>query len=106
MTMKTPRMRPLDRDRLALTARDEAAKASMAVLHVVQQEEPEIIMAGAACLFVALCKRSGLDPEDMVQMANKMLRPEPFHQKGNIQMEVLRDFAGLRMAGAELEEIA
>lgn len=103
--MKTPRLRPLDKDRLMLTPRDEAAKGAMGVLHHLQQEDPEIIMAGTACLFVALCKRSGLDPEDMVQMATRMLQPEPFHQKGNIQMEVLRDFAAIRMVGAQYEEV-
>lgn len=71
----------------------------MALLHVVQDEAPEVAMASVAMLFATWCKRLGLDAYEAHQYGQRLLAPEPFHRKGNIQAEVLRDFAGIRLAG-------
>lgn len=82
-----------------LVPRDEAAKCGMALLDKVQQEAPEIAMAGTVVLFAMWCARLHMDPYEMHQLGMKMLEPEEFHHKGNILMETLRDFAGIRMMG-------
>jgi hypothetical protein len=92
-------VRPFSKDRLMMVPRDEAAKCGMALLDKVQQETPEIAMAGTVILFAMWCRRLGLDPFEMHQLGVRMLEPQDFHQKGNIHIEVLRDFAGIRMAG-------
>lgn len=92
-------VRPFSKDRLMMLSRDEAAKCGFALLDKVQQEAPEIAMAGVAMLFATWCKRLKLDPHEMFQHGVKLVAPEAFHQKGNIHAEVMRDFAGMRMAG-------
>lgn len=92
-------VKPFSRDRLFLVPRDEAAKCGLALLDKVQQESPEIAMAGVAILFAVWCKRLRLGPHEAYQLGVKLAEPQQFHQKGNIQAEVLRDFAGIRMAG-------
>ena len=82
-----------------LVHRDEAAKAAFALLDKVQQESPEIAMAGCAMLFAMWCRRLHVDPHEMHALGGKLLVPQAFHQKGNIHVEVLRDFAGIRMMG-------
>ncbi len=92
-------VRPFSKDRLMMLPRDEAAKCGMALLDKVQQEAPEIAMAGAAVLFAMWCKRLRLDPFEAHQYGMKLLEPQQFHHKGNVLMDTLRDFAGIRMAG-------
>lgn len=82
-----------------LVPRDEAAKCGLGLLDKVQQEAPEIAMAGTVVLFAMWCRRLRMDPHEMYQLGLKMLEPQEFHHKGNIQIEVLRDFAGIRMMG-------
>jgi hypothetical protein len=91
--------RPLNRDRLMLVPRDTAMKGALSLLDRIQDEAPETAMAAAAVLFAAFCKRCRIDAQEAHRLALRMLTPEPFHQKANIQSEVVEDFAGLRMAG-------
>lgn len=90
---------PFSKDRLSLVARDRVARAAFAALHPNQDESAEVQVGAAALLFAAWVHRLGLDPYDLYQMANKMLRPEEFHTKANLQLETIRDFAGIRLAG-------
>lgn len=92
-------VRPFSRDRLFLVPRDEVAKGAMALLDKNQQEAPEIQMASVAMLFAAWCRRLRVSPHEMHELGLKLVAPQDFHHKGNIQAEVLRDFAGIRMAG-------
>lgn len=92
-------VRPFNKDRLMLVARDDAAKCGMALLDKVQQEAPEIAMAGTVVLFAMWCRRLKMDPHEMHSLGVKLLEPQQFHHKGNILMDVLRDFAGIRMMG-------
>lgn len=94
--------RPFSRDRLMMTARDDAASSALAALTPIQDEAPEIQVAGVSVLFAALSHRLGVDPEELYRVGIKMLTDEDFHHKGNIRVETLRDFAGLRLKGDEV----
>jgi hypothetical protein len=96
---------PFSRDRLSLVSRDLSAEGAMRMLDVIQTHRPEVQVAGAALLFAAWCHRLGLDPHDLWQQGMKMMKPQPGHHKGNINVEVLRDFAGIRLAGDERVDI-
>jgi hypothetical protein len=95
----TQGVRPFSRDRLMLLSRDKATKGAMALLNTIQDEQPEVAVASVALLFATWCRRVGLDPHDAWQLGRKLLEPQQFHRKGNVQAEVLRDFAGLRIMG-------
>jgi hypothetical protein len=82
-----------------LTSRDEAARAAFGALDRIQNEAPEVALAGAALLFVALCKRCRTAPHDAAELGEKMLAPQFGHLKGNLHLETIRDFAGMRMMG-------
>ena len=84
----------LNTDRLAMLPRDRAAAVAHQVLNPISTLTPEEQMAGAAVLFYVLCHRNGLTGADMHSMAERMIRPQPFHRKGNVQIEALQDFAG------------
>lgn len=92
-------VRPFSRDRLKLVPRDRAAEGAFACLDKLQQAIPEVQVAAAAMLFAAWVKRLRLDPEDLYSQGVKMLKSQPGHSKANIHVEVLRDFAGIRIAG-------
>jgi hypothetical protein len=96
---------PFSRDRLKLVSRDLSAEGAMAMLDRVQTHRPEVQVAAVAVLFAAWCRRLGLDPHDLWLQGTRMMRPEPGHQKANIHLEVLRDFAGIRLAGDERVDI-
>ncbi len=95
----TKGVKPFSRDRLKLVSRDRCAKTAMAVLHKIQQDPTEEQVAAVAMLFAVWCIRLGQDPHDLYLQGVKMVKPEQFHRKGNIQLETLRDFAGIRLAG-------
>ena len=99
-------VRPFSRDRLALLPRDEVAKTAFAAMDKVQQQDPTLAVAAVSVLFLAWCKRLGVRPEDMTQMAARMIEPEQFHQKANLHMDVIRDFAGMRVLGDSRVEVA
>lgn len=82
-----------------MTPRDDAASAAFQALDGLQRFTPEEQLAGAALLFSALRTRCGLDPFDLSQLGDRLLAPEAFHDKANWQLEALRDYAGLRIAG-------
>jgi hypothetical protein len=92
-------VRPFDRDRLMMTARDDAARAGMAMLTPVQDEAPEVIVAGLAVLFAESCRRLGLDAREAHEFGRRVTAPQEFHHKGNITVETFRDFVGLRLKG-------
>ncbi len=95
----TKGVRPFSRDRLHMLPRDVAARGAMVLLNAIQDEPPEVAMASVAVLFACWCARVGMDPHDAHSLGVRMMRPERFHRKADIQMEVLRDFAGLRLVG-------
>lgn len=99
-------VRPFSRDRLSLLPRDEVAKTAFAAMDKVQQQDPTLAVAAVSMLFVAWCKRLGVDPYDMTQMAARMLAPQDFHRKANLHVDVLRDFAGMRVAGDPRVDVA
>jgi hypothetical protein len=92
-------IRPFSRDRLMVTNRDNAARVAFGALDRIQQDTPEEAMAGAALLFVALCKRCGLTGNEAYELGDRMLQPQAFHDKANMHMETIRDFAGMRIMG-------
>jgi hypothetical protein len=92
-------VKPFSRDRLSVVSRDVAAKGAFTCLDHLQQEEPEVQVASVAILFAVWCKRLSLDPHALYQQGIKMVRPEMGHVKANVHLEVLRDFAGIRLAG-------
>lgn len=102
----TKGVNPFSRDRLFMVPRDEAAKGAMALLTVIQDEQPEIALASVAMLFAAWVKRLRVSPHEAYQLGNKLVVPQEFHQKGNIQAEVLRDFAGMRLMGDKSVELS
>lgn len=101
----TKGVRPFSRDRLMMVSRDEAARVAMLALTPIQDESPEHAMAAAALLFAVWCKRLSMSGHEAYQLGSKLLTPQQFHQKGNITMETLRDFAGIRMAADDRVEL-
>jgi hypothetical protein len=98
--------RPFDRDRLNLVARDDSMRVAMDLLDRIQKQDPELAMAGTAIMFAAFVRRLKLSPQDTYELGLKLLEPQQFHRKANIVGEVLRDFAGIRMAGDRNVEAA
>lgn len=89
-----------DRDQLLGVSRDLAMTGAMKLLDKVQNiPEPEIAMAATAIMFAAFCKRTSQSPQDMHQLGMRILMPQQFHEKANLVGEVLRDWAGIRLAG-------
>lgn len=100
MSMDTSR--PLDKDKLAMFPRDDAVTNAHLALRPLNALAPEAMVAGIAVLFAAVCSRVGLDPQDMHTMALRMLKHEQHHDKANMSLQSLRDFAGMRIAGKEV----
>lgn len=94
--------RPLNKDRLYMVPREEAIRSAHLALDTLQRLDPEEMMAGMAVLFSAVCSRCQVDAHDMHTMGTRILRPQPFHDKGNKAIQSLRDFAGLRIAGQDV----
>ncbi len=95
-----PTRQPLNKDRLAMVPRRQAADAAQLALFGVQDERPEVMLLGVAVLFAALCSRCGLDPEEMHTMGRSVLMArEDFHKQTNDSLSALRSFAGLRVMG-------
>ena len=102
----TTASKPLDRDRLLSVSRRQAAAAAHLTLFQVQDEAPEVIVAGAAVWFAAVCARCGLDPQEIHGLGMKILRPSPLDLRTNDSLQSLRDFAGLRVKGNRGEVIS
>lgn len=87
----------LDRDKVMMVQREKAAILAHRALDRIQSELPEEQVSGVAVLFATIAHRCGFDPQELHALGMKILRDEKFHHKGNIQIESLRDFAGLRL---------
>lgn len=96
--------RALSKDKLSMVPRDRAAAAAHVALFQLQdRESPEEIMLGVATLFAALCMRCGLDPEAVHTMGRRVvMEPTEGDAPTNGSVQVLKDFAGLKMMGQEV----
>lgn len=93
----------LDKDKVAMVPRQEAARVAMAALSSLQDERPETIVLGAAVLFAAMCSRCGVDARDVHEMAKRVINSPMFGDRStDATLEVLRDFAGARVMGQEV----
>ncbi len=90
-------MPKIDVDQLYSVARDKAAVVANEALFPIQDEHLPQQIVGVATLFAAFCNRVGLDPQQVHGIGMRVLRHEDFHHKGNVQIETLRDFAGIKI---------
>ena len=94
--------RPLNKDALSMIPRRRAVNAAHEALFPIQSKWPEEMVAGVALLFAVVCKRCGVDPEDMHRMGLKLLR-DPAQEGGDRGsselLQALQDFAGIRIMG-------
>lgn len=104
--LTAPVARPLDRDRLTMMSRGEAARVAHLALSEIQGEQPELMVLGAAVLFATLCQRCGLDPQEVHHMARKVLTDQDGFKRDNASLQSLRDFAGIRIMGEREVSIA
>lgn len=100
--MRTRDNRPLDRTKLVMVKREKAAAAAQEALFPIQSVAPEVQLMGVALLFAVLCKRCGVEPQDLHDMALKVLEPKPGDIRTNDSLEALRDYAGLRLMGQDV----
>lgn len=96
--------RPLSKDALTMVPRDRAAAAAHVALFQLQDlPNPEEIVLGVAVLFSALCMRCGLDPEAVHTMGRRVImEPTEGDAPTNGSVQVLKDFAGLKIMGQEV----
>lgn len=88
----------IDRDKFHMIPRDQVAHVAHGLLHGGHNETGEMIAAATAVLFAAIAERTQMDPEELFRVGRKILHsPEAHHRKGNVHLEALRDFAGLRI---------
>lgn len=81
-----------------MVSRDRVASVAHALLHGGQSEKPELVVAATAVLFAVMVERASMSAEDLYWLGRRILdAPSPHHFKPNVQMEALRDFAGLRI---------
>lgn len=94
--------RPLDKLKLSQIGRDKAASAAHLCLFQIQDMSPEEMMMGSAVLFATLVSRAGMDPEELFNMANRLLKApdEGDHYTGG-SLEALRDFGNIRVMGRD-----
>ena len=94
--------RPLNKDALSMLPRRRAVDAAHEALFPIQHKWPEEMVAGVALLFAVVCRRCGMDPEDMHRLGLKLLRdpPQEGGDRGSNQLlQSLQDFAGIRIMG-------
>ncbi|NKW09116.1 hypothetical protein HGG76_02405 [Ochrobactrum tritici] len=88
----------VDPTQLHMVSRDRVANVAHALLNGANHERAPEILAGVAVLFAVMAERSAVDPEELYHLGRRILfAPAPHHHKPNVQMEALRDFAGLRV---------
>lgn len=95
--------RALDKTKLAMVPRSEAASAAHLALFQLQDiPEPETQMLGISVLFAAFAHRMQLNPEELHNMGLAVLkaRDEGDVPTGN-SLQVLRDFAAIRLMGVD-----
>lgn len=90
---------PFDYGTMTQLPRQKVADAAWTALDALQKLSPEEQLAGAALLFAVMCKRTGVDPHDIHEMALRVYRPDPLHRRANASLEALRDYVGLRVKG-------
>lgn len=87
----------IDPTQLHMVSRDRVASVAHAMLFPANQEKGELLVAGAAVLFAVMAERAAMDPHDLYLLGRRILTSaDPHHFQPNVQMEALRDFAGLR----------
>lgn len=95
--------RGLDRDKLAMVHRGEAARLAHEALFPVQHAQPEEMLMSVALLLTAISRRCRIPVRDITDMATRILdAPPAFDREVNTHLEVLRDFAGARIMGEEV----
>jgi hypothetical protein len=87
--------KPINRDRLLSTPRKNVAEASLEALTQIQTRPGNEQLLGISTLFAAFCGRFQMDPQELHAIGTRILKHEPHEDKTNIQIEVLRDFAGI-----------
>lgn len=88
----------LDEDILFSIPRGRAAQFAMDMVHPVQGERGESILAGVAVLFATMATRYNRSPQDLYQYGMRILEAnEPFKKLPNAQVEALKDFAKLKV---------
>lgn len=88
----------LDTTQLHMVSRDRVASVAHALLHGANHERPPELTAGVAVLFAVMAERNAMSPEELFHLGRRILHAnDRHHDKPNIQMEALRDFAGLRV---------
>lgn len=94
--------RPLDRDKMNLLPRNEIIDMAHLAFFQMQDTDPEVQALGVAVLFTVCMKVSGLDPEDMVNRANRVLNA-PYHgdHKTSASLQSLKDLLSIRMMGRD-----
>lgn len=95
--------RPFEKHRLTMVSRKDAADAAQLALFQLQDiPQTEIQVLGIGVLFATFCNRIGMDAEELYHMSMRVLR-EP--TEGDVatsnSLQVLRDFAGIRIMGDE-----
>nr|WP_316651471.1 hypothetical protein [uncultured Gellertiella sp.] len=94
---------PLDKLRLTMVPRSEAADAAHLALFQLQDlPRTETQVLGVAVLFSAMAKRCGLDPEELYRMGMMVLRERTDGdvRTGN-NLQALRDYCGIRIMGEQ-----
>ena len=93
----------IDRDALNSLKRDKIAPLTSAILDPIASHSGEELLAASATLFAVMVERYGGSPQDLYEYGRRVLgADEPFHKKGNDQLEALRDFAALRVRGERI----
>lgn len=88
----------LDPDALTSLPRDRVAALTQAILNPISSHKGHELMAATAVLFAVMVERYGGRPEGLYEYGRRVLgSDEPFHKKGNDQLEALRDFAAMRV---------
>lgn len=95
---------PLDRDKLYMVSRFNAARVAQAALFPIQQQEsPEELVMGVGVLFAAVCLRAGIDPSDLFEAGKRVLTvPFDGDKMGSDSLQSLKDFVGLRILAKEV----
>jgi hypothetical protein len=88
----------IDTDVLALMSRDTVAFDAHQLFDALRNHKGEQIVAAVAVAFAVVAERYGGTPEGLHDYGRRILFAEnAFHDKANVQLEALRDYASLRM---------
>lgn len=92
-----------EHSRMAMLPRGKVASAAHLALFQLQDLPSEEQVLGAALLSLALSRHLRLDPHEVLEMANNVLiaRAAKDDPVANNDLEALRDYAGVRLAGRD-----